>query len=548
MFSNITIRYKMLIAVAIPCVGLLIVSLLSWQANRQLADNASILYNNTAKPMRAMAEVASRIPRTRVGFDMMLLQETALRDERGILTRVQETRSEDIPAMREAIELAVAVQVDPENQRRAQDLLNEFERMVREEITPMLAALERGDIATAQTVYRDQYAKTYGVMRVATNEILDALEENAGFYYEQSKATASSSLAQQFSGFIFILLLSIGISWFIVSALRRRVKLVNAVMGKAASQMTLNNKIELNGSDELAQIGESFNFFIDKVRALVSETASDAGKLTERSDVLAGKASKSRQLSQEQSDQLNQVTVSMHELGGSVNEISNSANATADSVIEVQSVTSQGQKLVNDTQAQIGDLALNLNGAKDAVESLAEQVEAISGTLSTIRGVSEQTNLLALNAAIEAARAGEQGRGFAVVADEVRALASRSAASTEEIQTIIDQLKSKSGAVVNQIQAGYEQSTTVVEYSKDASTALDEISSKVSSISDAIVQVAAGTDEQKKVMEQSNYALELINVKTSETAEIANELDHDSEDLKAIAGSMSQSINRFEYS
>ena len=156
--------------------------------------------------------------------------------------------------------------------------------------------------------------------------------------------------------------------------------------------------------------------------------------------------------------------------------------------------------MVDQARGQIDALNGELEQAAKVIEALAAQTEAISTTLNTIRSISEQTNLLALNAAIEAARAGEQGRGFAVVADEVRTLASRSGASTEEIQQVIDRLQNESRSAVEAMAKGQRQSALVVEYAGRASAALEQINGHIGQISDQNIQVATATEEQSSVV------------------------------------------------
>ena len=174
-----TLKTRLIVAVAIPCIALLLVALTSLGSMASMHRNTEILYLNTAAPMRAMAEAASRIPRMRVGIDMMLLQDTPLRDERGVRTRVQEARSEDIPGMRDAMRNAVDAQVNSERKAQAQRLFDQFETMVTNELEPMLNALDAGDMRRAQQIYRDQYARSYGTMRQGANELLDALLQQA---------------------------------------------------------------------------------------------------------------------------------------------------------------------------------------------------------------------------------------------------------------------------------------------------------------------------------------------------------------------------------
>ncbi|WP_372239701.1 methyl-accepting chemotaxis protein [Pseudomonas sp. 8Z] len=246
-----------------------------------------------------------------------------------------------------------------------------------------------------------------------------------------------------------------------------------------------------------------------------------------------------------QSDRTVQVATAINELGSTVNEIARNAENAADVAREATQHAGDGGKVVSQAQQQINALNGELEQAAKVIEALASQTNAISTTLNTIRSISEQTNLLALNAAIEAARAGEQGRGFAVVADEVRTLASRSGASTEEIQQVIDRLQNESRSAVEAMAKGQRQSALVVDYANKASAALEQINSHIGQISDQNIQVATATEEQSSVVEEINRNIVDINELTVGTTHIADQLNQASSDLQALSSQLDGLVSRF---
>ncbi|AXO62501.1 methyl-accepting chemotaxis protein [Pseudomonas sp. phDV1] len=541
----LSLKTRLIIAVAIPCIALLLVALTSLSSTSSMHRDTEVLYLNTAAPMRAMAEVASRIPRMRVGLDMMLLQETPLRDERGVKSRVQDARNEDVPGMREAMRQAVAAQVNPERKAQAQQLLDQFEAMVSNELNPMLAAFDAGDMAKAQQIYRDQYAKTYGVMRQGANDLLDALLKQAEQQNLHSAQSYDDGLTRQIAIIATGLLVSIIISWLIVVQLRRRVAVLQSSLGQAAENLALDTRIELHGQDELSEIARSFNQFIDKVHGAMRQLADNSRQLSGMARDVAERARLTQSNCTAQSDRTVQVATAINELGSTVNEIARNAENAAEVAREATQHASDGSAVVSQAHRQVDALNGELEQAAKVIEALAAQTNAISTTLNTIRSISEQTNLLALNAAIEAARAGEQGRGFAVVADEVRTLASRSGASTEEIQQVIDRLQNESRSAVEAMAKGQRQSALVVEYASKASAALEQINSHIGRISAQNIQVATATEEQSSVVEDINRNIVDINELTVGTSHIADQLNQASSDLQALSSQLDGLVGRF---
>nr|WP_315288370.1 methyl-accepting chemotaxis protein [Pseudomonas oleovorans] len=541
----LSLKTRLIIAVAIPCIALLLVALTSLSSMSSMHRDTEVLYLNTAAPMRAMAEVASRIPRMRVGLDMMLLQETPLRDERGVKSRVQDARNEDVPGMREAMRQAVAAQVNPERKAQAQQLLDQFEAMVSNELNPMLAAFDAGDMAKAQQIYRDQYAKTYGVMRQGANDLLDALLKQAEQQNLHSAQSYDDGLTRQIAIIATGLLVSIIISWLIVVQLRRRVAVLQSSLGQAAENLALDTRIELHGQDELSEIARSFNQFIDKVHGAMRQLADNSRQLSGMARDVAERARLTQSNCTAQSDRTVQVATAINELGSTVNEIARNAENAAEVAREATQHASDGSAVVSQAHRQVDALNGELEQAAKVIEALAAQTNAISTTLNTIRSISEQTNLLALNAAIEAARAGEQGRGFAVVADEVRTLASRSGASTEEIQQVIDRLQNESRSAVEAMAKGQRQSALVVEYASKASVALEQINSHIGRISAQNIQVGTATEEQSSVVEDINRNIVDINELTVGTSHIADQLNQASSDLQALSSQLDGLVGRF---
>ncbi len=279
---------------------------------------------------------------------------------------------------------------------------------------------------------------------------------------------------------------------------------------------------------------------------LLREVSEATNKVSDNSEQMVNVAQQSMDGILRQRSETEQVATAMNEMTASVQEVARSAANGASIAQTTADRSKEGSKVVNETISGIGALASNVEKAADVIHELEKDSESIGSVLDVIQGIAEQTNLLALNAAIEAARAGEQGRGFAVVADEVRSLASRTQESTQEIQGIIEKLQTRSKQAVNVMTDGQKQAQSGVELAQSAGTALAEISSGIADLERVATQIAVAAEEQGTVSEEINRNVFNISDISVQNAEAANLSANTSRELASLAANVNTKISSFK--
>ncbi|MBS4694839.1 methyl-accepting chemotaxis protein [Aeromonas allosaccharophila] len=307
----------------------------------------------------------------------------------------------------------------------------------------------------------------------------------------------------------------------------------------------LTQRLKVEGRDELSQVATGFNNFVAKIHGSIEQVAENSRQLADTANEVANKAQLTQHNCTAQRDRTVQVATAIHEMGATVSEIAGNASLAAEVARQANDQADAGAVVVAQARHGIVGLSGEIEQVAGVIESLASQTDSIGSILETIRSISEQTNLLALNAAIEAARAGEQGRGFAVVADEVRNLANRSAASTAEIQGMINRLQEQSARAVSAMAQGRHQSLEVVNQADEANAALGQITAHITQINDMNIQVATATEEQSSVVGEINRNVEDINQLTMETADIAHQLTESSRSLQQLSGQLDKLVGNF---
>ncbi|MCW1247913.1 methyl-accepting chemotaxis protein [Pseudomonas sp. SAICEU22] len=325
---------------------------------------------------------------------------------------------------------------------------------------------------------------------------------------------------------------------------RTTLKHLGAMMDKvAAGDMTVN--FVARSKDELGELGEVFNGTVAKIHDLIEQVGHTVAEVERQAGQVESVSAQSNQAVAGQRSQIELVATAMNQMSATAQEVARSAAAAVSSAHSVNDETLSGRGLVESQQGSIARLASEIDQSVQVINQLASDSQAISRVLDVIKSIAEQTNLLALNAAIEAARAGEQGRGFAVVADEVRTLAKRTQQSTEEIEAMISRLHGGVGAAVKAMGTSHEMASGTVGQSEKVQQALENILGAVGMIVDQNQQIAAAVEQQTAVAHDIDQNIVEINRAGERTAEGAHQTEDASRELSAQVVQLKQLINAF---
>lgn len=378
--------------------------------------------------------------------------------------------------------------------------------------------------------------KTYAFNQAMLDTLGQVLERRMG---ENFRAMMTLILSLSLVGLLIIYLYA-----GFYMATRRTLKRLSVLMGQVAGgDMTV--QVEVDSRDELGALASEFNDTVERIRELIRQVSQTAGEVHQQSQQVESISSESSQAVASQRSQIEQVATAMNEMSATSQEVARSAAMAVTSAEQVNTETLNGRKLVESSVEGIRKLAGEIENSVKVINKLADDSTSISRVLEVIKGVAEQTNLLALNAAIEAARAGEQGRGFAVVADEVRTLARRTQQSTEEIEQMIARLQEGVGGAVKAMGASHGMTGSTVEASLKVQEALGNILQSVTQIVDQSQQIAAAAEEQTAVSHDIDHNIVQINQAGERTAEGARQAEQSSNRMAQLVKDLQHIISAF---
>ncbi|TVL28658.1 methyl-accepting chemotaxis protein [Shewanella xiamenensis] len=355
---------------------------------------------------------------------------------------------------------------------------------------------------------------------------------------EDYRATATEQMMSKSLGVLLIALILAAITAAVILLTAHRMvtpikNMADNLNDIAKGEGDLTKRLTVTGEDEIAQLGRSFNLFVDKLQTIIGDVANATAKVKSAANAIHDQTKVMSSQLISHNNETDQVVTAITEMSATASEVAQNTTQVAEATHAATGDVANAQRCVDASLEEISALMAQINNAASNIQSLSEQSKKINSVLSVIGGIAEQTNLLALNAAIEAARAGEQGRGFAVVADEVRSLASRTQSSTLEINEMLSELHKLVALAVKTMEESQQSCVRSVDSSRAISDSLGSVTSAVTAINDMSTQIATAATEQSSVTEEINRNVFAIQ-------EIVNELLHSSEDAARVSQTVSQ--------
>lgn len=457
---------------------------------------------------------------------------------------------------------------DRTDYQRAIDEFNELKPAL-EELRDNVQDLNRLSIIDKSVAYIDAYVtgieninETINQRNNIINNVLNTVGPKVAEQLEQVKLSVkrdqetlgtdvqnASERASTIIISVSLLVIVIGafFSWYITKIIRIPIGGEPSDIADIARKIAdgdLTTRFTITGNE--TGIYLSMSEMVSTLREIIQNIQSATAELANSTHVLEQNTESSMRGAEDQMEQLNQTVTSMQEMATTVAEITQNAQLAADAATEADDQSLTGKKVVEDTRSAIQTLATNIENVSTSIKNLEVETESVGSILDVIRGIADQTNLLALNAAIEAARAGEQGRGFAVVADEVRSLASRTQQSTEEIQAMIHKLQTEAKSSVEQMTHNLENARITTEKAQQTDDALDAISGSVGTIKDMNLQIAGASEEQNVVTQQITDSVNQVNETAIETVSGAENTSSAARALVKIANNLELLVSRFK--
>ena len=542
-FDNLSVRQKFAVPLSFVAILVLVVSTISINNSRYLAHNTETLSTVYTQSISIALNADRDLYQAHSALLELMLNRSM--NSTSISDHLADYEENAEQAKARMIEVKNLIKDYPEMLSVTQDFTQDYQNWIALNQT-VIEQIENGNISTAAQRYRTEGMELFETLRGNYDRIGEAVKTQSDEVTQQS--LDSNALQTWFLIIAIVLAVLACIGSIIVGPrlVTRRIQILkNMLVSISEGEGDLTQRLNTDGNDEITDVAVAFNHFMNNLQRLITMVKADAQSLADAQYSLISAADATNTISGQQSENLDQIATAVTELSHALREV---ANSTQGSLSETQLANDEAlasQDAVTQSTESISLMSGTISQARHVIEELAKETTKISSLLGVIRDIADQTNLLALNAAIEAARAGEQGRGFAVVADEVRSLANRTQQATGDINTMLINLNKGVDEAVDSINSGSAQVTDVVDLSSALSERLLKVVEAVSGANDGIYQIASATEQQSQVVDSVNENISSLNTLTQKAVQTVSRSSEASENVNKVSNSLGQNVGRF---
>jgi methyl-accepting chemotaxis protein len=538
-FADLGFRWKIALPILLLAVLLVSMGTLGMRGIAQVAESSTTLTN------RHLPAISLLLNADRDLYQAFIAERSLLdEDSEAHAAELRASHAENLQQAYDRVHEFAAMQPS----REALALVAEFDQGYERWKATSLRVLEMADSdpnAASRLSFADSEVH-FEQARTAIDK-LGELEDSAANAVGTKAIAHGEALAWQQGliiaiGLLVCVVLVVGFPLLVTRPLH---SLLHRIEQIADGDGDLRVRLDVLSRDELGKLSHAFNRFLDKLQPLIREVGRVTGEVADSAKSLAGMAAANDRLISSEHAAVDQVSTAATEMSVAVHEVARNAQNAADAARHAEVQSREGAQVVGVTINSIRQLAQEVESASDTIQTLEQETANIGAVLAVIKGIAEQTNLLALNAAIEAARAGEQGRGFAVVADEVRALAARTQESTKDIQQMIERLQTGVQNAVRATHSGSARARQSVEQAAGVDQALSVTGDSVQRINDMAAQIATACEQQSSVTEEIARNISDIRDLSNEAAQTSEQSTRASQHLSELSNGLAQLVGRF---
>ena len=542
MLRNLGFKTKIALPFGIMLLAFILVGGLSVNTARSLVADTDFIADNLLPSVSEVLNADRDLYQALVAHMAYINAQENGDDGTGHLADFEENASQALERMETA---AGRLGLEPSS-----PLLDGFERAFntwQASAVASLALAERGDTEAARLRLNTETSELFGALRDYYDKVGAQADDQAATRAREASAQATQSTTAIVIVIVAAIALSAVIFLFALKLVTRSIEQLRSRLEDIAQgEGDLTRRIPVETNDELGRLAQSFNHVLENLQEMIRTIQQLSTQLADGSRQLDQAANDNRDGVSRQTDAIAMVATAINEMQSAIEEVAGNAATAAEATQQAQQNGEQGARIIQSSSAQVHRLAAEIAKAVDVIRKLSEDSANITSVLDVIRGIAEQTNLLALNAAIEAARAGEQGRGFAVVADEVRTLAQRTQKSTQDIDDMITALQNGVAEAVKVMETGSKEASATEKLATEAETELSAILTAMSAINDVNTSVASATEEQTQVVDEINQNVTQINDLALEGVNRSSGIKEISESLADYADQLNGQAGRFK--